>query len=116
MIRFSYYMQFALFGKGFSCLFGKFRRGIIIVMDEGDEMEYIRKTINSKELESVLDLPDNMKNRQVEVLIFPLVEDPGEKIKDKSLAGIFHRFASPSLMTREQDAWGVALREKHENR
>lgn len=79
-------------------------------------MEYIRKTVNSKLLESLFDLPENMKNKKVEVIVFPLIEKTSEKIVDKSLAGSLNKYANPSMIRFEKDAWSFAAEEKHENR
>ena len=40
-------------------------------------MDYIRKIMNSDEVENLLDLPEQLKNKKLEVLILPVEEEVG---------------------------------------
>jgi hypothetical protein len=88
-------------------------------------VEYVRKTVDSKIFEGLLDLPKGLKDRKVEVIILPFDDGSGNNAgnsaengagKKKSADGIFSQYANPSLVPLEQDAWGLAVEEKYENR
>lgn len=79
-------------------------------------MEFIRRTVNSKVLESLLDLPDSMKNRRVEVIVFPVDEGKKSGNHNETLGGRLNKYANPSLRQLEKSAWSIAVEDKHENR
>jgi hypothetical protein len=78
-------------------------------------MEYLRKTIHSKKLEEIFELPEPLKNRQVEVIILPFEDTAYKKKSKSSLGGVFHKYANPSLIPMEEEAWQNAVEDKHEN-
>jgi hypothetical protein len=78
------------------------------------DTEYLRKTIDSKLLENLITLPDNLKNRQVEIIVLPAGKDKGNSF-NHLLGGSLHKYANPSLITSEKEAWQKAIEEKHEN-
>ena len=44
-------------------------------------MNYLRKIINSKDIESIVELPEELKNKKVELLILPVSEDEENESK-----------------------------------
>lgn len=78
-------------------------------------MEFIRKTVNSKELESLFDLPENLRNKKVEVIVLPIDENNRNNYEKKSLGGRLQKYANPSLIPLEQDAWSGSVVKKYEN-
>ncbi len=42
-------------------------------------MEFVRKIINSNEIESIVKLPTELKNKKVEILILPVEEGKKQK-------------------------------------
>ncbi|SDC82185.1 MULTISPECIES: hypothetical protein [unclassified Candidatus Frackibacter] len=42
-------------------------------------MDFIRKIINSNEIDKIIKLPQNLKNQRVEVLILPINDDEKKK-------------------------------------
>jgi len=42
-------------------------------------MDFIRKIIDSDDIESIVSLPDDLKNKKVEILILPLEEKDEKK-------------------------------------
>jgi hypothetical protein len=78
-------------------------------------MEYLRKTVHSKLLEKLFDLPENLKNRQVEVIILPFDENKKKNKPQISLGGRLNQYANPSLIPLEESAWQKAVEKKYEN-
>ena len=46
-------------------------------------MDYIRKIMNSEEVEILLDLPEQLKNKKLEVLILPAEEEEVDSEKER---------------------------------
>ena len=77
-------------------------------------MEFIRKIIDSDDLTSVINLPQELKHKKVELLILPL-EDQTDKKENNSLKGILNEYSNPKLRDKEEKAWQMAVEEKHDN-
>ena len=45
-------------------------------------MEFVRKIINSNDIESIVKLPTELKNKKVEILILPVEESKKQKTFD----------------------------------
>ena len=46
-------------------------------------MNYLRKIINSEDIETLFDLPEELRNKKLEVLILPIEEEKDVAIKDE---------------------------------
>ncbi|HET55895.1 MAG TPA: hypothetical protein ENN33_11860 [Ignavibacteria bacterium] len=58
---------------------------------------------------------EKFKGKNVEInLNINEINNEGRK-EEKNLAGIFSRYADSNLSKKENQAWGIAVREKHEN-
>ena len=70
-------------------------------------MEYLRQTIDSAKLTSVFDLPLALRNKRVEVIIFPVdINQARENISESGSAyGCLKKYANPALLTQEEGAW-----------
>ncbi len=82
-------------------------------------MQFIRKIANSDILSGIIEIPNSLKNRKVEILIFPFDDSTeGEtlKRKDKSAKGTLTKYRNAELINQESSAWEAAMREKHEHR
>lgn len=77
-------------------------------------MDYLRKTVDSNDLEPLFNLPEALRNRKVEVIILP-VDEKKENASSVSLAGKLSKYANPSLISLENGAWSNALRQKHDH-
>jgi len=54
-------------------------------------MDFIRKIVNSNDLESIVSLPNELKNKKVEMLILPLEEKESRKnFKPEEFKGIIN--------------------------
>ena len=42
-------------------------------------MEFVRKVVNGTDLKDIIDIPDNLINKKVEILIFPIDEKEKKK-------------------------------------
>ena len=76
----------------------------------------IRKVENGK---VEIDLPKNFNGKNVEIIIL-ISKDPNnisnikkKKAKGKSLGGILHQYANPALISKEIEAWSIAVKEKY---
>ncbi len=77
-------------------------------------MEFLRVVKDSDDLVKVIDIPKGLRNRKVEVIIFPY-EDIEEDIKRKSLRGALSKYKNEELQVMESEAWSKAVVEKYEN-
>lgn len=68
-------------------------------------MEFVRKVVNGSDLINVIDMPNSLINRKVEILVFPIEDNKKKLKKKKSLAGFLSKYANPSLMEKEENVW-----------
>lgn len=68
-------------------------------------MEFARKVVNGTDLKDIIDIPNNLINKKVEVLIFPLEEEKKKKKIKKSLSGFLSKYAKPDLIEKEENVW-----------
>ena len=78
-------------------------------------MEALRKIVRGTDLPNMLELPENFKDKRVEVIIIP-VDDEFQGKKGLKKAGALSEYAKPKMINCEKTAWEKAMREKHENR
>ena len=76
-------------------------------------MSYVYRTIESNKLSSILDLPLSLIGRKVEVIIRPLPERSATK--SGSAFGCLKKYANPSLIQDESNAWEQAVIENYAN-
>lgn len=74
-------------------------------------MDFVRTVINSNLLNRIINLPDNLKDKMVEVLILPIEEEK----KEKSLKGALSRYKNTELIEKEGEVWNLLVKEKNEN-
>jgi hypothetical protein len=82
-------------------------------------MNFVRKVTNSDALKHIVDLPESLRNQDVELIILPI----GDPIPLKTpipvtptARGALKQFANIDLIEYEQDAWAKGVQEKHEHR
>ena len=68
-------------------------------------MDFIRKVVNGTDLVDVIDLPNSLINRKLELLVLPIDENKKKTKKKKSVAGFLADYAKPSLIEKEDKAW-----------
>jgi hypothetical protein len=77
-------------------------------------MEFLRVVKDSDDLVKVIDIPKGLRNRKVEVIIFPY-GDIEEDTKRKSLRGALSKYKNEELQVMESEAWSKTVVEKYEN-
>lgn len=77
-------------------------------------MEFLRVIKDSEDLSKVIDIPKGLRNKKLEVIIFPY-EDIEKDTKKKSLRGALSKYKNEELRTIESGAWSKAVVEKYEN-
>ncbi len=82
-------------------------------------MSFIRKVTNSDALKNIVDLPDDLRNQDVELIILP-IDDPFSSKQfprvEPTARGALKQYANLDLLQLEQDAWAKGVRDKHEYR
>jgi hypothetical protein len=71
-------------------------------------MDYLHQTINSGSLSGIFDLPESLRNTNVEVIIFPADTTQTEHLSEKSTFGRLKQYANPSMIEHESLAWEQA--------
>jgi hypothetical protein len=66
-----------------------------------NDMNAIRKIVNNDELISVVDIPESLRNRRVELIILPVVDREPRRISKGSGYGILKQYANPDLIATE---------------
>ena len=66
-------------------------------------MNYYSEIISSVELENVINIPDELKNRDVELIIIPF--NNHNISKNKSLYGILSKYKNSELIEKENFSW-----------
>lgn len=82
-------------------------------------MNFVRKITHSDMLEHIVDLPEELRHQDVELIILPLREPASKQtssVSTPSARGALKQFANPNLLQYEQDAWKKGVQEKHEHR
>ena len=78
-------------------------------------MQYVSQVVNSSELESIINLPLEYRNRKVEVFVVPAKDQPTIGITNNSMYGILSKYSKADFNTIEKDAWELAMKEKYGN-
>jgi hypothetical protein len=85
-------------------------------------MNFVRKVTHSDALKHIVDLPENLLNQEVELIILPLPTSPSHQtpplpdISGPSVKGSLRQYANQSLLQQEKDAWKKGVQGKHEHR
>jgi hypothetical protein len=82
-------------------------------------MNFIRKVTNSDALKHIVDLPESLRNQDVEIIILPIGDHSPSKQaipSSSSARGALKQYANLDLLQYEQDAWEKGVQEKHEHR
>lgn len=82
-------------------------------------MNFIRKVTNSDALKHIVDLPESLRNQDVELIILPIGDPNPHKTQPESTPtarGALKQYANLDLIQFEQNAWEKGVQEKHELR
>ena len=69
--------------------------------------------INSDKLENIIHIPENLKHKNVEILIIPVQE---KKSGIGKIRGALKKYSNTDLIENESKAWEMAVAEKYGNR
>jgi hypothetical protein len=81
-------------------------------------MNFVRTIVNSDILTSIIDIPENLRHRKVEILILPYENINMEENKEpkvKLARGILEKYKNIDLQSEENSAWEKAMVDKYEN-
>ncbi|BBB91784.1 hypothetical protein [Methylomusa anaerophila] len=82
-------------------------------------MPFVRKIVNSNVLAGIIDIPEALQNKRVEVIIFSL-DDNSTTVsqigKTKKAKGFLDKYKNTALIEKESAAWAEAATGKHEHR
>ncbi|KFD41906.1 hypothetical protein HY02_10100 [Peptococcaceae bacterium SCADC1_2_3] len=81
-------------------------------------MTFIRKVANSDLLANIIDIPESLKNKKVEILIFPyenMNSEDAASHKSKRARGLLEKYKNKELQGLENTAWVNAVDDKYEN-
>lgn len=83
-------------------------------------MTFIRKVANSDILAGIIEIPESLKNKKVEILILPYenmdAEDETTGRKPKRAKGLLEKYKNKELQDLENSAWAKAVEDKYEHR
>lgn len=79
-------------------------------------MIFVRKVANSDILADIIDIPKELKNKKVEIIILPYENaSNSDVLSKKSLKGALAKYKNKDLQEKENGAWASAAEEKYEN-
>ena len=78
-------------------------------------MEAIRKIMPLSEINSIISLPWENENINVEVFVFPIKNNNTENIipTPSTMKGILKQYTKPDLIDMEKYAWEINVKEKY---
>ncbi len=76
-------------------------------------MNFVRKVTNSDVLANIIDIPTELKNKKVEIIILPY--DNTDIPKYKNVKGALSKYKNEELQGKENGAWASATVERYEN-
>jgi hypothetical protein len=76
-------------------------------------MDYIQETIDSDSLLGIFNVPASLRNKKVEVLVFPAGGNAIPQPLGNSAFGCLKKYADPSKIAGEKGAWERAAIEKY---
>lgn len=82
-------------------------------------MNFVRKITNSDALKHIVDLPENLQNQDLELIILPIGEPssiPYTSQSSPTARGALKQYANAELIELEDNAWKESAREKYEDR
>jgi ABC-type uncharacterized transport system auxiliary subunit len=81
-------------------------------------MNFVRTIVNSDILTSIIEIPENLRHRKVEILILPYENVNMEENKEqkvKMARGRLEKYKNIELQSEENSAWEKAMVDKYEN-
>jgi len=79
-------------------------------------MDYVRQVLDSEKLYNIFDLPHSLRGRMVEIIVLPVQDERASNARLGSAYGCLHKYAEPSLISKEKGAWEQAVMKKYADR
>jgi len=68
-------------------------------------MDFIRKIVNGTDLINIMEIPNSLMNKKVEILVFPIEDNKKKTKRKKSYAGFLSKYANLNLIEKEKEVW-----------
>ncbi len=78
-------------------------------------MRFVRKVANSDVLAHIIDIPEELKNKKVEIIVLPYEDKDEQGYDRKSARGMLEKYKNEKLQDKENGAWAGAVVKKHAN-
>lgn len=80
-------------------------------------MNFVRTTLNSNMLINIINLPEELKNQEVEVIILPLIEKDVtlQNTNIEKLEGALSKYKNQNLIKYESTIWNKVVKQKYGN-
>jgi hypothetical protein len=78
-------------------------------------MQAVRQIVDAEQLTSFMDIPEDMRNIKVEIIVLPVTRDISHNVNHAALEKVYgslHDYAAPALIQKEKNAWRTAVIEK----
>ncbi len=79
-------------------------------------MQFFHKIVNSSLLENIINLPIEMKNKDVEIILRPISKKDSAVENNTTLFGFLSNYQNDKMIENEKNAWEIAMKEKYGNR
>ena len=76
-------------------------------------MRFVRKIANSDVLAHIIDIPEELKNKQVEIIVLPYEYVEEQNDASKNARGMLEKYKNEKLQDKENEAWSNAVVEKY---
>jgi hypothetical protein len=76
-------------------------------------MKFIRKVVNSDILADIMEVPEELRGKKVEIIVLPYenMEDVDSKEQKRRLRGALSKYKNEKLIEKENEAWASAVME-----
>jgi sigma54-dependent transcription regulator len=88
-----------------------------MVVNDNEElgMQTVRQIVDAEQLTSFMDIPEDMRNIKVEIIVLPVTHDINPNVNHAALEKVYgslHDYAAPAIIQKEKNAWRTAVIEK----
>ena len=75
-------------------------------------MNFVRAVANSDILANIIEIPESLRHKKVEILILPYestIEEENKEQKFKKARGLLEKYKNIELLSQESSAWEKAM-------
>ena len=90
---------------------------VFLLMRGVSSLKFVREVANSDVLTGIIDIPAELKNKTVEIIVLPYDTEKEDKEKQQvnKARGILENYKNERLKDKENEAWGETAVERYEN-